>query len=85
MTDQEVEERYRISRVGIEKLIRITEDDVSPVCARSHPLDATTKVSIDTRNILFVTPVLFGITQTCLFKYIEKITIKKGKFSDKNF
>ena len=27
----------------------------------------------------------FHITQTCLFKYIENFTTKKGKFSDKNF
>ena len=26
-----------------------------------------------------------NITKTCLFKYIENFTTKKGKFSDKNF
>ena len=46
MNDQEVEERYRIPRAGIEELIQMIEDDVSPVCTRSHALDATTKVSI---------------------------------------
>ena len=60
MNDQEVEERYRIPRAVIEELIRIIEDDISPVCTRSHALDATTKNSIDTKNILFVTRFVFG-------------------------
>ena len=34
MNDQEVEERYRIQRAGIEELIRMIEDDISPVCTR---------------------------------------------------
>ena len=30
-------------------------------------------------------PLITSITKTCLFKFIENFTIKKGKFSDKKF
>ena len=51
MNDQEVEERYRIPRAGIEELIQMIEDGISPICTRSHALDAPTKVSIDTKTL----------------------------------
>ena len=42
--DEELIERYRFPREGIEDIIDLVKEDVGPMCQRSHALDPTTKV-----------------------------------------